>query len=79
MPGIADAIDAPRPRPGPAPMIPKALAAMPDDLRAKAKALLASDRSDYVVAAAFTDSGYPINHSTVRNHRQTHRLGRFAP
>lgn len=65
---------------GPGLLVPKVLAKMPDDLRADAEALLASDRSDLAVAEAFADEdpAYWVSQNAVRNYRRTNRLHRFA-
>lgn len=79
MPGIADALATPPNSGGVAPLIPRHLAAMPDDLRALAEQLLAGPHSDRAVAQAFTDDGYESSPGAVRNYRAKHRIQRYAP
>lgn len=80
MPGIADELHNPRPaRGGTKGRIEVHLDRMPDDLRALALELLASDSSDAAVARAFTHDGYPVGSTTpVRNYRISHGISRFA-
>lgn len=78
MPGIADALTAPKRQGGTVPIVPALLTRMTDDLRPLAVQLIASDHSDQYVAEAFTDDGYPVSAGAIRNYRQTHKLSRFA-
>lgn len=59
-------------------MVPKLLESMPDDLRELAEKLLASNRSDGVVAEAFAFEGYKVSLNAIRNHRLRNRMQRFA-
>ena len=78
MPGIADALTAPKRTGGTIPIVPSLLAKMTDELRPLAVQLIDSDHSDQYVAEAFTDDGFPVSAGAIRNYRQAHKLSRFA-
>ena len=79
MPGIADALSVDKKRTGgTAPLVAALLTKMDEDLRPLAEQLIASEHSDRFVSEAFTDDGYPVSSGAIRNHRQTHKLSRFA-
>ncbi len=77
MPGIAEAIEAARPRGGARLLVPQVLATMPEDLQRLALQLLASEHSDRFVAEAFSDDGYEVSANSVRNYRRANHLHRF--
>ena len=77
--GIADALTVDKKRTGgTVPLVPALLAKMTDALRPLAVQLIESDHSDQYVAEAFTDDGFPVSAGAIRNHRQAHKLSRFA-
>jgi len=78
--GFADRADAPptKSTSGIRNHIDVALEAMPEAEADHARRLLAGPKTDAEVAADFTAEGWPVKWGSVRNWRQTNKVGRFA-